>query len=128
MREKPHPYAVTGDDRQYLTKKLSDRRRDAHPGKSQLSAAHSQSLGDLQPTQTKKWDLRKQQPYRQHCPPRIKTRQSAPQLHHVDVAKQIPEARQRGGYLESKNRDLAFTQISYRRRRRFAAELRVLVS
>ncbi len=62
MREKPHAHAVTGDDGQYLTEKLRDRRRNAHPGASQLPAAHSQDFGNLQPTQAEKWNLRKSRP------------------------------------------------------------------
>jgi hypothetical protein len=52
---------------------------------------------------------------------------SPPQLRHINVAKQIPEARQRHGYLESKDRALAFTQIPHGRQRSFAIQFRVSV-
>jgi hypothetical protein len=44
------------------------------------------------------------------------------------VAKQIPEARQRDGYLESKDRALAFAQIPHGRKRSFAIQIRLSVA
>jgi hypothetical protein len=53
---------------------------------------------------------------------------SPPQLRHINVAKQIPEARQRDGYLESKDRALAFAQIPHGRKRSFAIQIRLSVA
>ncbi len=49
------------------------------------------------------------------------------QLRHIDVAKQIPEARQRHGYLESKDRALAFAQIPHGRKRGFTIQISLSV-